>query len=308
MSDQPHHFSVAAVVVTYNRSELLKRALEAISNQTRLPDHLYVIDNCSTDITPTVLSDFEKLSQVPITSIRLNTNIGGAGGFHKGAVLAYESGYDAIWFMDDDTIAQPRALEALICDLEAFENKTGYAPAFICSTVLWKNDEICEMNIPKPIWDWPRFLNSAPQLALVESCSFVSVLVRRTKIREAGYPIPDFFIWYDDVEFTSRLSRHGYPGLLSLNSRVNHLLPENVGVNFRLMNDKTAWKFFYAIRNEAAVILRDQGTAKFLLHAMGRLRLVLSLDVSMKKKIRLVQSLISAVHFSKKCTPSIPVS
>ncbi len=43
---------MAAVVVTYNRKNLLARRLEAIFAETRPVDHVIVVDNCSTDGTP----------------------------------------------------------------------------------------------------------------------------------------------------------------------------------------------------------------------------------------------------------------
>ena len=36
---------IATVVVTYNRTELLKRALQSVKNQSRQPDFVYIISN-----------------------------------------------------------------------------------------------------------------------------------------------------------------------------------------------------------------------------------------------------------------------
>ena len=43
--------NVAAVVVTYNRLEELKKNIDMLQRQTRIPDVIYVIDNASTDET-----------------------------------------------------------------------------------------------------------------------------------------------------------------------------------------------------------------------------------------------------------------
>lgn len=43
--------SVAAVVVTYNRLEELKKNIDMLQRQTRTLDAIYVIDNASTDDT-----------------------------------------------------------------------------------------------------------------------------------------------------------------------------------------------------------------------------------------------------------------
>ena len=43
---------IAAVVVTYNRKELLFQCLDALLKQTYPLDAIYIIDNASTDGTP----------------------------------------------------------------------------------------------------------------------------------------------------------------------------------------------------------------------------------------------------------------
>ena len=101
---------VCTVVVTYNRRALLAKCLLALENQARRPDTILVVDNCSTDGTDAMLTEqFGHLSH-----LRLQTNSGGAGGFHEGMKWAYERGYDWIWVMDDDVEATPDALATLL--------------------------------------------------------------------------------------------------------------------------------------------------------------------------------------------------
>lgn len=288
---------IAAVVVTYNRRALLDRMLSSLAKQTRMPDGVIIIDNASTDGTSSLLQERCQTFPVPMDVVTLAQNTGGAGGFHRGVRDAYDAGYDAVWLMDDDTMPEPRALELLERDLLRFEVARDVRPAFICSTVLWRDGELCEMNVPRPCWDWPRFLSSNLAVGLVESCSFVSVLIRREKIALAGYPIADFFIWYDDVEYTSRLSRLGVPGLLSVESIVRHELPENKGVNFAQIAEGAVWKYAYGLRNEAAVILARHGWLRYLLFATDRALLVLRQGLTFRAKARLVRALVSAARF-----------
>lgn len=289
--------TIAAVVVTFNRAELLDQVLASLSKQNRLPNCIIVINNCSTDNTIEVIENHKKNDILNIDLVNLEKNIGGAGGFYVGTKKCYEDGYDAVWFMDDDTLPREDALQCLEQDLVQFESDTNYKPGFICSTVLWKNDDLCEMNIPVPVWDWTRFLHTKHQVGLVESCSFVSVLVRREKIKSAGYPIPEFFIWYDDTEYTQRLSAQGYPGLVSIRSRVHHHLVENKGVNYSMINEKNFWKYKYGIRNQGAVVLKKYGWPRFLHFAITRLYSVMKLDIEKSVKIELIKSCWSAIRF-----------
>ena len=132
---------LSAVIVTYNRSEMLRRCLAALGEQTRPPDRILVVDNASTDGTASMLEREHPTVEV----LRLTVNEGGAGGFHEGIRRAYESGMEWLWLMDDDTIPTPSALEEL---LAAAERLDGTAPALLASRVIWRDGSLHPMNSP----------------------------------------------------------------------------------------------------------------------------------------------------------------
>ena len=246
---------VAAVIVTFNRSDKLSRVLDAVATQTVRPDQIYVIDNASTDDTAQVVA----AKTIPgLHYVKLPQNIGGAGGFHEGMKIAYRDGADFLWISDDDAYPEPDALELLLQGIRDFEARFQWRPSFACSRVEWIDGSICEMNIPAPVWDWPRFLGPDTLYALALSCSFVSVLIPRWAIAKHGLPIAEYFIWFDDAEYTRRLSL-SYPGIFIPQSRVTHDTPENKGVNFGLITEKNVWKFAYGARNEASFHRRERG-------------------------------------------------
>ena len=71
---------VAAVVVTWNRRELLREALAALRAQTLPPVCIVVVDNASTDGTDELLR--EEAEHGDLDVVRLGKNTGGAGGFN----------------------------------------------------------------------------------------------------------------------------------------------------------------------------------------------------------------------------------
>src|SRR5215813_3941034 len=75
---------VAAVVVTYNRRDLLLESLAAVLAQTRAPDSVIVVDNASEDGTAAAVREGFPGVQVA----ELARNSGGAGGFAAGLALA----------------------------------------------------------------------------------------------------------------------------------------------------------------------------------------------------------------------------
>lgn len=257
----------AAVIVTFNRSAKLMKVLDALAQQTMRPDVILVVDNASTDDTATLVEARAKQDGT-IRHLRLPKNVGGAGGFHAGMKAAYQMGAHYLWVSDDDAYPQPDAIEKLHDALVGFESSTGWRPSFACSRVEWIDGSLCEMNCPRPVWDWARFVRPQTAWALVDSCSFVSAMIPRWAVREHGLPIADYFIWFDDAEYTRRIAR-SYPGIFVPESVVIHDTPDNRGVNFGLIDEKSLWKFKYGARNETSFRRREAGLISVLAYTYG---------------------------------------
>lgn len=286
---------VAAVVVTFNRRELLEKTLAGLESQERPLDHIIIINNASTDDTAEYLAGRE--FSIPHTVKTLDTNTGGAGGFSAGVELGYEMGFDAYWVMDDDTVARPGALGPLLRDLEDARERLGFLPSFACSLVLFhENGHLCEMNVPETSWDWARPLALGADYVLVKQCSFVSCLITREGVHEVGLPASNYFIWYDDAEYTQRLAKWR-PGIFVKDSYVDHLIPQNRGVNWGDVNAKNIWKFEYGARNQmaSAVAFRSPIIAAALgEHMIKQWR---GSGVPWKLRLRLIGSALKGLRF-----------
>lgn len=192
---------LVAVVVAYNRAELLAEALDALERQTTPLTAIVVIDNASTDSSATVAT------RPSVDLVRLDRNTGGAGGFAAGIARALtHHAPDWVWLMDDDTIPTPTALDELVSGAHA-------ADAVVAgSRVIWTDGSEHPMNTPreKPFVSRAERERAAAAGGLaVRSTSFVSLLARADVLRDAGLPIADYFIWNDDFEYSTRLIRRG---------------------------------------------------------------------------------------------------
>ncbi|MFD4959973.1 glycosyltransferase family 2 protein [Microbacterium sp. NPDC058389] len=248
--------TVAAVVVTFNRLEKLKTVIASIEAQTHAVERLLVIDNASTDGTADYLAALQ--TTVPLEVVSMTRNSGGAGGFAEGMLRGYASGVDHVWIMDDDCYPQPAALANLVRGFDEAVDELGGDVPFACSVVEFTDGSICEMNNPVPTWDWARLMVKGQKNVMVTACSFVSVLIPRWAIARYGLPYRDYFIWFDDREYTLRLTRV-CPGVQVMDSVVIHDMGDNRGVNFAMVDAKSLWKFSYGVRNEASYQLHHRG-------------------------------------------------
>ena len=134
---------VAAVVVTYNRKELLKENIECLLAQIPEAPELLVIDNHSTDGTKEYIQEY--IDSNRILYYDTGSNLGGAGGFQFGLKTAVESGYEFVWLMDDDSMPTNTALEELVKAYDEIPGEIG----FLASKVVWTDGSICNMNIQR---------------------------------------------------------------------------------------------------------------------------------------------------------------
>ena len=235
--------SVCAIVVTYNRRELLRRCLDGLAAQQHPVDATLVVDNASTDGT----AELVRAEFPDVELLSLERNVGGAGGFARGLSWAHERGHGWLWLMDDDTLTQPTTLGAL---LEGARRAPGKEPLIVCSEARWKDERLHPMNVPLPRWRARGQLAEAAGRGLlsVRYATFVSLALRREAIDRFGLPLADYFIWGDDVEYTARVLRHEH-GYLVPESQVYHWTPEphhGAGVDTD--------RFYYHARNSLQLL------------------------------------------------------
>jgi glycosyltransferase involved in cell wall biosynthesis len=96
--------SIAAVIVTRNRSEDLHKALTHLSKQSRKPDELIVVDDCSSDNTRNVASEFDaSYVRLPRPQGYIDARNLACATANSDFVLSLD---DDSWFIDEQGLAQ----------------------------------------------------------------------------------------------------------------------------------------------------------------------------------------------------------
>ncbi len=216
--------NICAVVVTYNRKDILKKNIDCLLAQTKECDVL-IINNASTDGTESmILNDYR---DERIHYKNTGSNLGGAGGFEYGIGEASKSGYEYIWIMDDDTWPSEDALERFLDADETLGGKWG----FLSGAVYWTDNKPCKANRPKTgLASFVKDKDYEGGSKRILMGSFVSMLVKNEVIKTVGLPIGDYFIWTDDYEFSGRIARK-LPCYFIPSSRVIHAMKSNVKAN-----------------------------------------------------------------------------
>ena len=197
---------ICAVVVTYNRKELLeKQIIEILHNQELKIDAYYVIDNCSTDGTRSLVKEYEG---TVIKYCKTKSNCGGAGGFSYGLQRAFEDKYDWYILMDDD--GRPM-------DKNCFENmkkhivKKGYDSQkmyLLNSLVLSDNDTLSfGLGHIERITELNSVVTENEVVGMINP--FNGTWISSGLVEKIGVPNGDFFIKGDENDYLRRAQSAG---------------------------------------------------------------------------------------------------
>lgn len=232
---------VIAVVVTYNRSQLLKRNITCLRKNS--PHAIIVVNNGSTDDTREWLA--EQTDLIVITQ----ANVGGSGGFYTGIQQAMERGADWIWCMDDDVFPRPDCLSNLL-DHTASEEVGILAPRRLMEGNIFTND-FQAVNLTNPFSSMykkklkKQVINKPVEIL---GTAFEGLFIRKEAVEKIGLPNKDLFIFCDDTDYCLRAVLAGYK-ILYIPSALMDKDKFFSNDTWNERNKKKKWKRFYQIRN-----------------------------------------------------------
>jgi rhamnopyranosyl-N-acetylglucosaminyl-diphospho-decaprenol beta-1,3/1,4-galactofuranosyltransferase len=241
---------VAAIIVTFNRSAVLRETLRAVRAQSRPPDHAYVVDNAGDDRTGELLS-----TEFPnVDHLRTGENLG-AGARVNGIQAACADGFEAFWLVDDDSPPDPDALGTLLGATEGGSARTGIVGCrggIVRFGLIRHLDELGVLDRPQV----------SDGFFTVDFVLLDGSLVLRHTVESIGVPRVDYFIMMEDVEYPLRARRAGFEVLVT--SR-DLLLRQHLGS----IRPAPPWRGYYQSRNHVRMAL-DLRSPSLLLGCMAR--------------------------------------
>jgi rhamnopyranosyl-N-acetylglucosaminyl-diphospho-decaprenol beta-1,3/1,4-galactofuranosyltransferase len=196
---------VLAHIHTFNDTDFIEQALEALRRQTRQPDAIVIVDNASTDGT------LDKTFPKGVAIVRNSANLGTSGAVQIGFTQALEQGFDWTWVLDPDSVPEPDALENLLAFFERLPPSEQERVCFLACRVPASGDEI--LHRPMIFTDTTIKDASADGEAPYTRCDYFiwsGCLFRMPSVVKIGLPSADYFTDLTELEYGYRARQLGF--------------------------------------------------------------------------------------------------
>ena len=240
MNTQP---TVYIILLNWHGWQDTIACLESLASLDYTNYRVRVVDNGSTD--DSVARIRAAHPEVPI--LEAGCNLGFSGGCNVGIRRALEEGADYIWLLNNDTTVDPQALTAMVAVAEA-DNKIGAIGSVVY-----------HMVCPEKIQAWgggwvSHFTGRAghnlngSENKKIQYITGTSILIKRKALETVGLlDEKNFFMYWEDVDFSFRLRKAGFSIGVAEKSRVLHKESSSAGKNSPQLDyyyNKSAVRFF----------------------------------------------------------------
>ena len=175
--------SVSVAIATYNGARYIKEQLDSILTQTHSVDEIIIVDDCSSDETWDILSQYAT-NNSKIKVFRNETNLGGTKSFEK-AICACHGDYVALADQDDVWLA--KKIEVLLNQIG--DNWLIHSDAFVVDTNLNVTQQSYTALKPNLNGNFVKYL-------IMNDVTGCTALFSR-KLVEKSFPIPDGYYVHD---------------------------------------------------------------------------------------------------------------
>lgn len=248
-------YKTFAVILNWNNAEDTVKCVDSILQAQKIPDKIVVVDNGSTDNSDSILR--AKLNN-NCHLIQTRDNLGYAGGMRVGADYCLTQKADLIWFLNNDTVILPDTLNNLLASVERNGLDYMYSPK-----ILYLSDH-------NRVYFAGFYLNpnrgtfggrpkSRPIEHGADKSDLISDVIQGASflapvkiIREFGFMDENFFLYWEEFDYSLRLAQHGIKFICVLSAVIFHKregtpssspkMLERIRAYYRARNQIICWK------------------------------------------------------------------
>lgn len=229
-------YNFGVVIVTYNRLELLKECIDSVLKQERPFSNVTIVNNNSNDGTKEYL---DAIDNNFFTVIHTDANLGGAGGFKIGVDSVYKK-VDYVLLIDDDAMLSRNFLKQI--EKSIVNNIYAYSGSVLTGGVIDRTHRrriknkvlLTHIDVQEKEYDAAYFD--------YDLSTFCGLVIKTSVINEIGLPKSEYFIWYDDTEYSLRINK--ISRIRNINSAV---IDNKTKLSY---SDRYTWKSYYGYRNK----------------------------------------------------------
>lgn len=214
------------VICNFNKVNYLKGCLESLykSDFEDLSLDVIVVDNASTDGSP----DFIKENYPKIVLLENETNTGGSGGFDRGIRYAIQEEYNYVVLLDNDILLEKNTILNLFKYIK--ENpKAGVVGSKICTMdnpdILQEMGSFIDYENKFNVYTPLKSHKDDSLLPEVVECDYVPaccMITTKEVLEKVGSFNTEHFIYWDDMDWCTRVKRENYEIYAINSSRVFH--------------------------------------------------------------------------------------
>jgi glycosyltransferase involved in cell wall biosynthesis len=227
---------VSVIIPTYNRSDLLSRAIRSVLNQTYRNFELIIVDDGSTDNTKQIVGEYQKKDKRIIYIWEKNS--GGPAKPKNTGIQNSKGKYIA--FLDDDDEWLSKKLEKQIKLFKISDKNLGFIG---CNAIIINelDKKICDchkvMNKKNK-----RAFNSLLEDNIIHSAS--SIIVKKKVLNNVGF-FDENFKYADDWDLWLRISKFYAFSSIPDNLYKYRVHGKNTMKSINLKEDIKVWENFY---------------------------------------------------------------
>ncbi|TFE00022.1 glycosyltransferase family 2 protein [Jeotgalibacillus sp. R-1-5s-1] len=257
--------SVAIILLNWNAYHDTVDCLRSLENLNYRNFHVFVVDNDSKDQSWERLKadEISGVFNLPLTMIQSGKNMGCAGGNNIGFKAAYEKGYQYLWMLNNDTIADPDSLQKLVEEMQS-DRQIGIVGSKIINmnnNLVWfAGGSINQyLGTSKPYGidqhEQEKF-NIKKEVDFVVGCS---MLFRRELLEIIGWLEEDYFIYYEDTDWNLKVKKAGMKIIYVPDSLIYHKESSSTK-----SEELSPYYAYYLMRNGYLFVTRNNPKYKFI--------------------------------------------